>query len=432
MTKSLGFWRTWALVVGTMIGSGVFLLPAVLAPYGSYSLAGWIVAGTGTLLIAITLGSLARRIPKIGGPYAYTRAAFGDLPAFLVGWGYWIGVWAAVAALGVAFSGYMAVFIPSLATVPVAGGAGALVIVWLVVGINLSGMRSAGVVQLVTTILKLLPLLLIAFAGLFVGDVATIPANNPEGKSLPMLFAGLATLTMWAYIGVEAATVPADDIIRPERTIPRALVSGALTVTAVYILATLGVMALIPSQELSQSTAPFADAASGLFGSFGAKLVGLGALVSILGSLNSNVLLTGQMPRAAALDGLFPGRFGSLNANQSPAFALTISAGLSSLLVIMNYSRGLLAAFTTLILLSTLSTLIPYAVSAVADLVIQRREAQQGDRIRWRSIVIAVLAFLFSIFAIIGSGLRIASLGLLLLAAGLPVYYGVTRRARSG
>jgi len=147
--------------------------------------------------------------------------------------------------------------------------------------------------------------------------------------------------------------------------------------------------------------------------------------------VNSNVLLSGQMPRAAALDGLFPGRFRSLNANQSPAFALTISAGLSSVLVIMNYSRGLLAAFTTLILLSTLATLMPYAVSAAAELVLQRREAKQGQGIRWRSMAIAALAFLFSIFAIIGSGLRIASLGLLLLAAGLPVYYGVTRRGRS-
>ena len=108
MTKTLGFWRCWALVVGSMIGNGVFLLPALLAPYGSYSLLGWLCAGLGTLFIAFTLGGLARMMPRLGGPYAYSRAAFGDTTGYLVGWGHWVSYVTATSAGAVAFTGYLA------------------------------------------------------------------------------------------------------------------------------------------------------------------------------------------------------------------------------------------------------------------------------------------------------------------------------------
>jgi len=144
MSKSLGFWRLWALVVGSMIGTGIFLLPTVLAPYGSLSLLGWIFAGGGTLSIALTLGSLARRIPALGGPYAYTRATMGDLPGFLIGWGHWASYWISTAAMGVAAVGYLGFFVPSISSVPTYSAATALVVMWLFTGINVAGVRSAG------------------------------------------------------------------------------------------------------------------------------------------------------------------------------------------------------------------------------------------------------------------------------------------------
>ncbi len=431
MSKSLGFWRTWALVVGTMIGSGIFLLPAVLAPHGAFSLVGWIVAGTGTLFIALMLGTLARRIPKIGGPYAYTRVAFGDLPAFLIAWGYWICVWAGSAAMAVAFSGYMSVFLPSIATAPIAGAVSALIILWIFTAINLGGVGNVGIVQLVTTLLKMLPLFIVAAGGLFAGEVASITPANPQNEPLLLHIAGVALLTMWAFVGMEAATIPADDVVAPERTIPRALLTGTLTATAVYIFATLGVMALVPAAELAQSSAPFADAAFRLFGSLGAGLIGVGALVSIGGALNSNILLSGQMPRAAALDNLFPARFGDLNKNEVPEFSLVVSSCLSSALIIMNYSKGLVAAFTTMILLSTLMTLVPYAVSAVAELQLQKRQKTAGGSVKISSIVIAGLALFFSVFAIIGSGAEVVIYGALLLVLGMPVYLFVRRKSRN-
>lgn len=412
-----------------MIGSGIFLLPAVLAPYGSTSLWGWLVAGSGTLFISLTLGALARRIPRIGGPYAYAHAAFGDLPAFLIAWGYWVSLWAGVAAIAVAFSGYLSIFVPLLKENSNVGAIAALAAVWLFTGINAAGVGTAGTVQLVTTVLKLLPLFLIAAAGLYLGDVSAIPATNPDAQPLPLLVATVAMLTMWAYVGMEAGTIPADDIVSPEKTIPRALVIGTLTATAVYVLATVGVMALVPATELAQSSSPFADAAARLFGGLGAKLVGVGAIVSILGALNSNILLSGQMPRAAALDGLFPRRLQGLNAAGAPVSALVVSSCLTSALIVMNYSRGLVAAFTLMILLSTLTTLVPYATSAAAYLALQNWRTPGPELVRRGPVVLAVVAFLFSLFAIIGSGLEVVGYGTILLIAGLPVYFYVTRRS---
>ncbi len=428
MKRNLGFWRSWALVVGIMIGNGVFMLPAVLAPYGSLSLLGWVFAGGGTLFIALMLGSLARRIPKLGGPYAYTRTAFGDLPGFLVAWGYWISVWSAVAAGAVAFTGYFSVFVPQVAEDPVMGAIAALTVIWLFTGINVAGVKSAGVVQLITTLLKLLPLFLISGSGLLLGGISDIPAANPHDEPIFLLIAGLIMLTMWAYVGVEGVTIPADDIVEPEKTIPRVLIAGTLTVTAVYILATFGVMALIPVEELAKSTSPFADAASLLFGPLGEGLVALGAIVSITGSLNGSILVGGMMSRAIATDKLFPARFAKLNAAGAPAFGFIVSGLLSSALIAMNYAKGLVAAFEMLILLSTLTTLLPYAASALSDLALQKRDALAGKGKDWKSLIIAVGALAFSLFTIIGCGLEVSAYGLILLLAGLPVYYTLKRK----
>jgi APA family basic amino acid/polyamine antiporter len=411
-----------------MIGNGIFMLPAVLAPYGSLSLWGWVFAGSGTLFIALMLGSLAKRIPKIGGPYAYTRTAFGDLPGFLVAWGYWISLCTATSAGAVAFVGYLGVFFPTITTAPIAGAITALVLIWLLTGINVAGVETAGIVQLVTTLLKLLPLFLIAGGGLLLGDVTQIPATNPDNESFPVLIAGLVMLTMWAYVGVEGVTIPADDVIEPEKTIPRSLIAGTLTATAVYIIATYGVMALIPNAKLAASTSPFADAALRIFGSWGSGLVAIGAIVSIGGSTNGNILVTGMIPRAIAVDKLFPSRFEKLNSSGAPGFSLIISGLLSSALVVMNYSKGLVGAFKMLILLSTLTTLLPYAASALSDLVLQKRDVDAGKTYNWKSLGIAAGALVFSLFTIIGTGLEVAAYGLILLVSGLPAYYWIRKK----
>ena len=424
MTKTLGFWRCWALVVGSMIGNGVFLLPALLAPYGTYSLLGWLCAGLGTLFIAFTLGGLARMMPRLGGPYAYSRAAFGDTTGYLVGWGHWVSYVTATSAGAVAFTGYLAFFIQPLSDNPLLSGLTAVSIIWLITLVNLRGVRDVGVVQLATTIVKLLPLLLVALGGFLIGDITAVEARNPEQLSMPAMIATLVMITMWAYVGIENVTIPADDVIEPRKTIPRALIVGALSATVVYVLATSGAMALVPADVLAASTYPFADAASVLVGASGAALVSAGALVSIAGALNGNVLATAQLSRAIAKDDLFPTVFEPLNTSGVPASGLIVSSLLATVLIGMNYTRGLVAAFELLILVSTLATLLPYAVSALAAIALRRApgtgeiEATEGP-----ATVVALIALLFSLFAIAGSGWDVALYGLGLLLLGLPVRY---------
>lgn len=415
----MGFWKCWSMSVGVMIGSGVFMLPAVLAPYGAASFLGWLLTSLGAILIALILGRLAGRTERAGGFYIYTRTAFGDLPAFLIAWGYWLAIVFAVAAISTAFAGYLGTFIPALGGSKWGEAGVAAALIWTLTAVNIKSVNSGATVQLITTLLKLLPLLAIIGLGVFTGSAENIPAFNPTEYSLAKSLAATALLTMWAFVGLEAGIVAAEDVKDPKRTIPRAVIAGTLTVTGVYIAATLAVMLLVPAEQLAISKAPFVDAAATL-GPVGAGLIAFGVLIATAGSTNGNLLLGGQMPMAVALDGLAPKFLARRNAGHAPASALLLSALVSSLLLIFNYTDGLLAAFTFLISMSTLCTLLPYFVSAMAELKISLRSAKG-----WA--ILAVLAMIYAAIAMAGSGAKVLLWGCVLLLAGLPIYYGARR-----
>jgi APA family basic amino acid/polyamine antiporter len=421
--SKIGFWMVVTLVMGNMIGSGIFLLPASLAPYGGVSVVGWLVSTCGALLLALVFARLARIDPAAGGPYAYTRAAFGDLAAFLVAWGYWISMWTTLGALAVAFVGYLDPFVPAVVRSPPRAAVLAVAVVWLLVAVNIVGVRTAGWVQLLTTVLKVLPLLAIAVAGLSQFDSShfTIPDSGAGSwiRSVP----AVVTLTLWALLGLESATVPAESIHDAERTIPRATVAGTLLTAIVYIASTVGVMSLLPPGALGQSTAPFADAARAAAGDTAAAAVALGAAISCLGALNGWVLLAGQLPLAVARDGLFPGIFAGVSRRGTPVAGLIIAGVLTTVLVAMNYSRGLVDLFTFMILLATLNTLVPYVFSALAVFLVRDGRA----RLTAGMAVVAGGAFLYSFWAIVGAGAEIVNYGFLLMVAGLPLYVFMKR-----
>lgn len=420
--KPLGFWTCWSLTVGVMIGSGVFMLPAVLAPYGLISFGGWLLTGAGSILLALTVARLASRTTRTGGPYRYTHDAFGDLTGFLIAWGHWASYWIAIPTIALAFVAYLPVFIPQLADNPVGQALSALAVIWTLTLVAIRGVREAGLAQLVMTVLKLIPLLAIIGLGVATGKPENLPELNPTGQSFISVLATTALLTMWAFSGLEAGCMPAGSVRDPERTIPRAVIIGVLTVTFVYLASTAAVMLLVPPDVLAHSTSPFADAARG-FGAWGPYLVAAGALVSTAGSLNGNIFVAGQLPMAVALDGLAPKLLANRNAGGSPYVALILSGVLASILLLMNYSRGLIGAFTFLLMMSTLMSLVPLLVSTAAELRHSWRSARG-----WAGI--AVLAGLYSLFAIIGSGLEAIGWGIVLLVVGVPVHYLV--RAKRG
>jgi APA family basic amino acid/polyamine antiporter len=423
MRRTLGFWKVWGLVVGSSIGAAVFLLPALLAPFGSLSLIGWALSGLAMIAVALSLGNLAKRLPRIGGPYAYAREAFGDLAGFIITWSYWVSVWTGVAGIAVALTGYLGVFVPVIAARPLASALTAVATLWIFTLINVAGVKTAATINLVLTILKLLPLFAVGVAGLMLGDVTGIAPPDPQGEPFMFFIAGMFLLMIGAFVGIEAGTIPANDVIQPDRTIPRALVTGAMTIAAIYIIGTAGVMAVVSQADLAASSSPFSAAASVVFGPWGAEIVAVGAIVSILGVLNATVLLTGQMPLAAAMDGLFPSRFARLNAKGAPAFALVVSSLLATLVIAMNYSGGVVAAYRALFLMGTITAVVVYAASALADLALQFRDRKAGTALHWPGVLTAIVALSVSIFAIVGSGLEVAAYTALLLVAGVLVYY---------
>jgi len=416
----IGFWRGWSIAVGCAIGSGVFMMPTLLAPYGLLGLVGWITAGAGTLLVALSLSRLVRRIPKSGGPYAYVQAGLGDFAGFLIAWTYWVACIAAVSGIAIAFVGYLGVLIPAVTASSIASLLVALVLVWTVIAINVKSISDSGTFQVITTVLKIVPLLFIFGLGVVNMDTANLPPLNPTEMHPIALLAAVTTIVMWSFIGIETATVPADNIANPETTVPRILIAALFTVLTIYLLVSIAIALLVPAHELENSAAPFALAATKVMGPVGGIIVAVGALISTLGSLNANTLTAGQVPVAAAKDGLLPARFLILSTSGTPIFSFLVAGVFISLLLILNYSKGLVAAFTFMAMLSTLSTLIAYAFCAIAEFYFLKGDTK--SRSRTRAIILAAAAFLYSFFAIWGAGAEIVFYSFLLILLGMPFY----------
>ncbi|MCG9030614.1 amino acid permease [Laribacter hongkongensis] len=428
--QGLGLWMCIALVCGNMIGSGVFLLPSSLAPYGGLAIIGWVLTAIGAVLLALVFAGLTRSMPREGGPYGYTRDAFGDFAGFWIAWGYWIALWVGNAAIAVAFTSYLSGFFPVLASNHWAGGGTAIALVWCVTLINLRGVESTGRMAVITTIIKLLPLLAITTIGLLwfnPDNLVFNPGNKPVGDSI----SAVAALTLWAFLGMESASVPAGDVENPEKTIPRATIIGTLLAAVVYIGVTVAVMGVLPHDVLASSPAPMADAARVMWGDWAYAAVGLGAVVSCLGAINGWSLMPCHVSLAAARDGLFPRQFARLNGNRVPAWGLVVSSSLMTLLLVLNYSgsKGMVEIFNFIILLATMTTLLPYAFTAVAELMFMAR-GQMPATGAGRRIVIASLAFVYAVWALYGSGAETVLWGVILLMLGLPVYVWMAKEKR--
>lgn len=427
--KLLGPWMLTALVAGNMIGSGVFYLPSELGSFGSISLFSWIFTSIGALLLALVFAKLSMVMPKIGGPYAYCREGFGEFIGFQMAYGYWIALWVGNAAITIALVGYLGVFFPALHENHLLSCLVSIGFVWLLTIINVLGVHWAGMMQLVTTILKLFPLLLVGILGLFYFNPHLLSQFNVSHHSNLFAFSNSAALTLWAFIGLESATVPAESVENPKHTIPRATIYGTLIAAFVYILTTFVIMGLIPMNELSQSTAPFAEAANIVLGPVGKYLVAIGAVISCFGTLNGWTLLQGQVPLAAARDNIFPERFARISSFGTPAFGLIFTSILITCLLILTIDKGLIEQFKFITLLATLSSLIPYLFTTMAEIIIFNKYPYEfKDQRLIGSILIAILACIYSFWTIIGSGQEIVFYGCLLLFSSVPVYVIMKRK----
>src|SRR6478672_11749174 len=425
--KSLGVAACTAIVVGNMVGSGFYLSPAAVAPYGNLAILAWIVMGIGAACLGLTFAKLASLAPETGGPYAYTRMAYGDFAGFLIAWGYWISIWASLPVIAIAFAGAVFNLFPSLhnRSMAVILTLGAI---WAVVFVNLRGVKAAGIFAEVTTYTKLVPFAAIALMGLFFIDTSHFSEFNPSGKSLLDSGAALAPLTMFAYLGLKSATVPAGDVIDPKRTIPRSTIIGITIAALLYVLGTVAVMGLVPRENLLTSVAPFSDAARVLWGPWGATAISAAVILSAIGALNGWTLLMGQVPMAAARDKLFPPLFGQLSPQGVPAIGIVISAIFATLLVLSQVAGppGFSAVYNLVVGLSTMAAVIPYAFCALATGLVAAYAAGGGPVPRLT--VVEVIAFIFAVFTLYGCGPEPVLYGVIMLVLGIPVYVWQRRR----
>lgn len=420
--QKIGLITATSLVIGNMIGVGIFVLPAVLSNYGSISLLGWVFTATGALILAKIFSNFSKIIvSKSGGPYAYSKAGFGDFIGFLVAWGYWISCWVSNGAIAIAIIGAASFFVPELATNSVLSVSLGLGLIWILTWVNSRGIRESGKVQLITTIIKILPLLFIIIFGLFFFSIDNFPSFNLTGENNFSTLSTVATLTLYAFLGIECATIPAGNIENPEKTIPRATMLGAIITTALYILGTVVLFGILPLDVLQNSAAPFAEAAKIMGGEYGGYFVAVGVIISGIGVLNGWILITGQISMATAKEDLFPDFFRRENKKGAPVNGFIIGGVLSSIVMLMNYTEGLVEQFEFIVQLTVLVVLMPYLFTAASyALVVIEKKLHTKSWIK--TFVLSGLGFSYALWAIYGSGADTVYYGFLLLLIGIPVY----------
>lgn len=389
------------MVAGNMMGSGVFMLPANLAAIGGIAVFGWIVTLIGALALALVFARLAAIDPAAGGPYAYARKAFGDYMGYQTNLIYWLANVVGNVGLAVAGLGYLSHFFPVLKQ-PVILAFAQVAVVWFFTYANILGPKFVGRLQSLTTMFALVPIIGMALIGWFWFSSATYAAGwNVSGKDGLSAVGMTLNFTLWAFIGVETASVSAGVVENPRRNVPIATLAGVTLAAVCYILSSTAIMGMIPNGQLVASSAPFADAARLALGGWAGDAVAACAAIGCLGSLAGWTLLVGQTAKAAADDGLFPNVFAKVNAKGVPSIGLAIVAVIMTVQIFATMSPTASAQFGKIASIAVIMTLLPYIYSAIAIKVLGYKAMPQGEYGLYS--IIAVIAAVYSLWALVGS-----------------------------
>lgn len=424
--KKVGLLTATSLVAGNMIGSGIFLLPATLAVYGGISLVGWLISGAGAFCLAMVYGRLSKIVTRTGGPYIYTHEAYGNFASFLASWTYWISILPTNAAIATALISYLSIFIPLLNESNLVAAVASISSIWLLTWVNARGVKSGGRMQLVTTIMKLIPLIGISVVGIFfINFDHFVPFNASQVSNTSAIGASIA-LTFFAFMGLESATIPAEDVKDASKVISRATILGTTLTLIVYVLSYVAILGLISPDALQKSNFPFAEGAAVIWGNAGKYIIGFGAIISTFGALNGWILLQGQIPYATSRDGLFPKAFEKLNKRGAPAGGLIISSILITILVAASYTKGLVGMFNFMVLLSTTTVVVSYLFCSLAEVLIMVRKQEPKSNLT-KPLLFAVPAYIYLMWALSGVDPYVVYLGFLAMMAGIPFYIWIRK-----
>ncbi len=423
LVRQLNTFDVTALVVGSIIGADIYVAAAIGARMvGPASLLVWMAAGAVAIVIALSFSHCAAIIPKVGGPYAYVKEVSGMFTGFMVGWGLFLAEWLSLAVFPVAFATYAIALVPSLdlwSGIPLK----ALFIV-IVFVTNAFGIRAAGRFNDVLTVAKLGPLIMVVIGGLIVIGLhsgAAFSNFTPFSKGSLRDLGQAFVLIFWAYAGFELSTLPSDEIRTPQKTIPKAMVAGMLIVTVFYLVTNFVVVGTVNQTTLASSQSPLLDAGSSIFGSVSAlagsafAIVGIGALVSILGADESGTIGTSRLAYAMSVDGLFPRAFSILGKkSNAPLVGLAVICGSA-------FVASILGGLTELIAASVFLLAFAYLATSIAAFVLVKKYPERSVELAGKKVIpIAGMLFSLLLMALVAPKLILVSSGLLLV--GVPFY----------
>jgi APA family basic amino acid/polyamine antiporter len=424
MSQKIGFWSVFALVTGSQIGSGVFMLPASLAPYGIYSLCGWALSSMGAICLALVFAKLCSKFPKTGGPHAYVQEAFGPAAGFFTGWTYWIISWVSTTAVVVASIGYLMPLIGSHPPFVHLGLEISLLV--LITWLNLKGVKTAGCAEFVLTAIKIIPLIILPLAAFFYFDRNNfVVSQTVQSMSISQVLNQVTLLTLWGFIGIETATTPAECVSNPCTTIPKAIVLGTMSVAVLYILNSVALMGVIPGHLLAQSTAPYVDATHAIFGGNWYLAVSLIASIICIGTLNAWMLASGQIALGLAQDGLMPQVFANKNKDDAPYLGLMISCFGIIPLLIFTCGENLAKQVSLLIDFSVIAFLFVYAVCCFAFIKVSLQNKKNFSL--WEKIY-GSTATLFCFWVLYEASLKTILMASLFIVTGIPMYLFMNRK----
>ncbi|WP_010301404.1 amino acid permease [Candidatus Odyssella thessalonicensis] len=413
MSKKMGFREVVSLVIGSQVGSGVFMLPASLALLGPISVFGWLISSSGAILLALVFAQLCIQLPKAGGPHAYVEAAFGREAAFFTSWVYWMISWVSSIAVIIAAVAYLSPLLNLHS--PLQNLILEITLLLIITIINIRGTAFAGSMEFILTIFKCIPLLLIPMLGLFFGSAQNFEPMNPNNFELMDVLHQASLMTLWGFIGLESATVTTAAIDNPQKVIPKAVIIGTITVAGLYILNSIGVMAVVPLQELAGNKAPYVEASSHLFGKGWDKVVAIVASIACIGTLNAWVLTSGQIAYGAAKDNLLPEMLGKVNKYESPYMSLILSFLGSVPLLIMTLDKNLVVQVNKIIDISVTAFLFVYILCMLSYIKLNAHKKPIY-------LIISLLAVMFCSWALYYTDLSLILWSSIFFLSGLPVY----------
>ena len=424
LKKEISLFMATMLVCGNMIGSGVFMLPATLAEVSGPlpTIIAWIITTIGSILIAVSFANLGSKYPQTGGAYQYTKEAFGEFAGFLSAWLYWNGSWIGNSAIIVALASYTASIIPALHN-PVISIIFTSSILWIFTIINIVGVKQAGKIQTFATVFKIVFFALFIIVAFLNFDTANIANLIPVGKGLDTVPLA-ATTTLWAFVGMESATVTAGEIKDPEKNVRKSTIYGLIIAAIIYILISVASMGAMSNEALAVSSAPLTDILTNILGTAIGRFLTVAVIICILGTTIGWLLSTARVSFAAGEDGVFPKFFGKISPKyNTPVNSLVIGSVLVNILLIMNYQKGMVSAFTFITILATLSFLPVYLLTVAAEMMLMFKKGEKFTfKIFIKKSIIPMIAFIYTLWTIYGSGAETVMWGFLLMLAGIPFY----------